>query len=607
MDAVGYRSRLLVAFLIFFLFFLILLFRLFYLQILKGEEYARLSATNRIQLQSINPHRGLIYDQKGDLLVDNRPSYDLFIVLSDAKPLNVVLQHLSDLSGIPVDFMQERLKKRRGSRYNPVLIWQDLDRDVVGLLSAKRYELPGVRIEVTPRRHYIYPGLAAHALGYLGEINVQELRKPENAMLRGGDFVGKSGVERGYDVALRGERGGRQVEVNARGQVVQILRTVPAKSGMNLYLAMDKSLQAYAENLMEEHVGAVVAMDPASGKILAMVSSPSFDQNRFVNNISEEEWKALQANPRRPMENKAIQALYPPASVYKIISAMTALEEEAVDENTKFFCGGSLLYGNRDFRCWKRSGHGNLNLMEAITMSCDVYFYHIAQKLGVDKFAWYAWASGLGRRTGIDLEPEDGGLVPTAAWKRKRLDAPWQGGETLSVVIGQGYNLVTCLQTAVMVSAIANGGVLYRPQIVHQIRKPDGELVRDFYPEIRGYLPIKPQNLALIRQGLWKVVNDPSGTAWKMRDEKIAIAGKTGTAQVLSRKSEQEHSSVKPGFEPHAWFVAFAPFEKPEIAVAVIVEHGESGSSLAAPIAVDLVRFYLGAKNGEKPEEAATP
>lgn len=601
-DTTSYRRRLLITFLIFFLFFLILLSRLFYLQILKGEEYANLSANNRIRLQTVDPHRGLIYDQKGELLVDNRPSYDLFLVLSDAKPLDQVLEHLSELTDLRVEILQERLQKYRGSRYNPVLLWQDLDRDLVGLLSARRYELPGIRIEVTPRRHYVHSGLASHTLGYLGEISIQELRKPENAFLKGGDFIGKAGIEKKYDGVLRGERGGRQVEVNARGQVVQVLRTVPAKPGMNLYLSMEKDLQAHAENLMKDHIGAVVALDPSNGRVLAMVSSPSFDQNRFVNNIREEEWQALQGNPNRPMENKAVQAVYPPASIYKIVSAVTALEEGVIDEDTRFFCGGALRYGDRNFRCWKRGGHGNLNLVEALAGSCDVYFYHLAQKLGVDRFTWYAWASGLGRKTGIDLEPEESGLVPTAAWKYNRFETPWLGGETLSVVIGQGYNLVTCLQAGVLIAAVANGGILYRPQIVYQIRKSDGELVRDFRPEVRGFLPVKPENLELVRHGLLKVVGHPSGTASKIRDARIAIAGKTGTAQVLSRKSDLEESSARPGFEPHAWFVAFAPYEDPQIAIAVIVEHGGSGSSVAAPIASELIHFYLKTEKAREDE-----
>jgi penicillin-binding protein 2 len=295
------------------------------------------------------------------------------------------------------------------------------------------------------------------------------------------------------------------------------------------------------------------------------------------------------------MENKVIQGAYPPASTYKIISAMAALEEGVVDSGTRFFCSGSHAYGDRNFRCWKRTGHGSLNLVEALEHSCDVYFYR------VDRLAWYARAAGFGRRTGVDLDHEEAGLVPTAGWKRRRLGIPWQGGETLSVVIGQGYNLATCMQAAVMMAAVGNGGTLYRPQVVHEIREAGGNLVKRFAPEVTGRLPVTPENLELIREGLWNVVNRPTGTARRIRDPELDIAGKTGTAQVLSRKSEDEESSSRPGFEPHAWFVAFAPYRDPKIAVAVIVEHGEAGSAVAAPIAAEVIRSYL--KSGKKADE----
>lgn len=596
------RRRLLFLFCVALVFFLFLLARLFYLQIIQGQEYARLSENNCIRLQTILPHRGLIYDRHGVLLVDNRPAYDLLIVPADARPMDAVLERLAALSDIPLAELEENLERNKGPGYRAVLLRQDLDRDVVGRLSARRYDLHGVRIEAKPRRQYMYPGLAAHLIGYLGEISLQELRRTENSDLRGGDFLGKTGVERVYENVLRGERGGRQVEVNVRGQVVRILQTVPARPGNSLFLTLDRELQARAEALMENRVGAAVAMDPGSGQILAMVSSPSFDQNLFVKGIGSEDWKALSDNPERPMENKAIQGLYPPASTFKIVSAIAALEEGVVDAGTRFFCSGSHAYGDRNFRCWKRTGHGSLNLVEALEQSCDVYFYQVGQRLGVDRLAWYAKAAGFGRRTGVDLDHEEAGLVPTAAWKLRRMGVPWQGGETLSVIIGQGYNLATCMQAAVMISAVGNGGTLYRPQVVHEIRGAEGNLVEPFTPEIRGYLPVTPENLELVRKGLWDVVNRSTGTARQIRDPDLDIAGKTGTAQVLSRKSEDDLSSARPGFEPHAWFVAFAPYVNPKIAVAVIVEHGEAGSTVAAPIAAEIIRAYLKPDQEEQPD-----
>ncbi|MCW7755092.1 penicillin-binding protein 2 [Desulfobotulus sp. H1] len=592
-ESDGYRRRLMLLFWVAAFFFLVLLARLFYLQIFQGHEYARLSENNCIRLQSILPHRGLIYDRHGRLLVDNRPAYDLLIVPGDVKNMDEVLERLAALTGIAADEFRDRLERNRGPGYRAVLLRQDLDRDAVGLISARRYDLPGVRIDAKPRRQYMYPGLGAHLVGYLGEVSLLELQRPENADLRGGDFVGKTGVERVYDGVLRGERGGRQVEVNARGQVIRILQTVPAKPGASLYLAMDRDLQEETEKLMEGRVGAVVAMDPNNGQVLSMVSSPSFDQNLFARGIRSDEWRALVNNPHRPMENKVIQGLYPPASTYKMISAIAALEEGVVDSETRFFCSGSIRYGDREFRCWRRGGHGSLNLKEALERSCDVYFYHVAQRLSVDRLAWYGRAAGFGRRTGVDLDHEEAGLVPTAAWKRRRTGVPWQGGETLSVIIGQGYNLATCMQAAVMIAALGNGGTLYRPQVVHEIRKAGGGILRPFTPEVTGRLPVEEAHLELVRSALRDVVSSRSGTARRINDPELDIAGKTGTAQVLSRKSDDDETSSRPGFEPHAWFVAFAPYEKPRIAVAVIVEHGEGGSTVAAPIAADVIRFYL--------------
>ncbi|TYT74597.1 penicillin-binding protein 2 [Desulfobotulus mexicanus] len=595
----GYRRRLMILFAIAAGFFLLLLMRLFYLQIFQGHEYARLSENNCIRLQSIPPHRGLIYDRHGTLLVDNRPAYDLMIVPGDAGNIIEVLERLSDLTGIAVSDFQSRLESQRGPGFRAVLLRQDLDRDAVGLISARRYDLPGVRIEAKPRRQYMYPGLAAHLIGYLGEVSSNELQRPENKDLRGGDFIGKTGAERVYDAVLRGERGGRQVEVNARGQVIRILQTVPAKPGGSLYLALDRDLQGRTEDLMKDRVGAVVALDPTNGQVLAMVSSPSFDQNLFARGIRTDEWRSLAQNPHRPMENKAIQGLYPPASTYKMISAIAALEEGVVDSETRFFCSGSLRFGDRDFRCWRRTGHGNLNLREALERSCDVYFYNVAQRLGVDRLAWYARAAGFGRRTGVDLDHEEAGLVPTAAWKRRRTGVSWQAGETLSVIIGQGYNLATCMQAALMAAALGNGGILYRPQVALEIRKAGGEVVRPFTPEVTGRLPVSPENLELVRLSMRDVVHAPQGTARGIRTSEFDMGGKTGTAQVLSRRTEEEETSSRPGFEPHAWFVAFAPYDDPRIAVAVIVEHGEGGARVAAPIAAEVMRSYL-VGSGEK-------
>ena len=351
-------------------------------------------------------------------------------------------------------------------------------------------------------------------------------------------------MEKTYENQLRGKRGGRQVEVDARGRVVDVLKTVASQPGNNLYLTIDQSLQERAEALLDGHAGAVAILDPSNGQILAMASSPSFDQNDFVDGMSHEQWNKLISNPRRPMENKVIQAEYPPASTYKIITALAGLADGVISPSTTFFCPGQYRFGNRVYRCWKKGGHGRLNVVEAMEQSCDVFFYQTGQKLGVDRLAWHARASGLGSPTGVELDHEASGLIPTAEWKKRRTGESWQRGETLSIAIGQGYNLATPLQMAVMISAVGNGGRLFKPQIIRRIEGADGSHVKVQEPEMLGTLPVDPATLALVQEGLWRVVNGARGTARKIRIEGIDICGKTGTAQVFSRKKNEDNTET---------------------------------------------------------------
>jgi penicillin-binding protein 2 len=444
-------------------------------------------------------------------------------------------------------------------------------------------------------RNYIKPKRAAHLIGYLSEINSDELASGKYRGLRSGDYIGKFGVEKSFENYLRGEHGGRQVEVNASGQVIRVLQTVEAEPGFNIYLAIDQELQDKTEELLNGRVGTAIAMDPNNGEVLAMASSPSFDQNAFVNDLTHSEWNALIANTDRPMENKAIQGEYPPASTYKIITAIAGLSEGIVDKNTYIFCSGGYLFGDRVFKDWKKEGHGSVNIVEALAQSCDVYFYQLGQKLGVDKLSWYAKACGLGEITGINLDHEKKGLVPSTFWKKERIGTSWQAGETLSVAIGQGYNLVTPLQMLVCISAVANGEKVYRPTIIKKIESTAGELVYQDNSEEIGPLPVGRQALEIVREGLFKVVNDPGGTAYESRIKGILMAGKTGTAQVIGRSGDETQSDRKlpRHYKPHAWFVAYAPYENPKIAVSVLVEHGEHGSSAAAPIAGEMIKTYL--------------
>lgn len=577
--------------------FVALFARLFFIQVIKGDEYQRLSENNCIRLQNINAARGLIFDRSGYMLVDNRPAFDLGITVKDAKPLAETLLKLTRHIDMPVADIRARLAADKNpDAYEPVMLKQDIGRDLLAAIEVHRFDLPGVNIDVKPRRHYIYEQSAAHLMGYLGEINTDELGRQKYKGYLSGDIIGKFGVEKSYERYLKGERGGRQVEVDVRGRVVRVLDTRGAEAGNNIHLTLDIDLQRKAEALMADKVGAVVAIEPNSGEILAMVSSPAFNQNDFVGGLSHKQWRELISNPDRPMENKAIQGEYPPASTYKIVTAMAGLGEAVIDENTTFFCPGHYKFGDRVFRCWKKGGHGKLSIRQAIAQSCDVYFYQVGLRLGVDRLAWYAKGSGLGRLTGVDLDHEADGLIPTAAWKRQYTGVSWQRGETLSVAIGQGYNLTTPLQMAVLTAAVANGGTLFRPQILKASISADGSLAREVKPHVLGQLPVSPKHLEIIRQGLWEVVNGKRGTAKISRIEGLHMSGKTGTAQVFSRKKNEKRrdEALADHLKAHAWFVAYAPSQHPKIAISVLVEHGEHGSSGASPIAKELVISYLG-------------
>lgn len=576
--------------------FVVLFLRLIFLQIIMGDEYHRLSLNNSIRLQSIDPPRGRMYDRNGDLLVDNRPSFDVNITLKDAEPLQPTLDKLALHLKTPAEALMSQIKQTHGvSAYSPLLIRQDVGRNTLASIEANKFDMPGVSVDVNLRRHYLRQRQAAHLIGYLSEISPHELKSGTYPDCRSGDLIGKFGAEKVYENFLRGKRGGRQVEVNANGLVVRILKTVEAEPGHNVYLTIDQDLQQRTEMLLNGVVGAAVAIEPATGKILALVSSPSFDQNSFVGGITRAQWDSLISNPFRPMSNRAIQGEYPPGSTYKIITALAGLQEGVIDENTVFHCPGHYRFGNRIYRCWKRGGHGKVEIVKAVEESCDVYFYQVGQRLGVDRLAWYAKAFGLGSPTGVPLDHEATGLIPTAAWKQKRTGVPWQEGETLSIAIGQGFNLATPVQMAVLAAAVANGGHRYQPLILDSVKLVDGQILQKNEPKLIGKLPVSSANLALVKLGLWKVVNGEHGTARGSRLADIEMSGKTGTSQVISRKVSEsmDEEDIPAHLRAHAWFIAYAPSEKPTIAVAVVVEHGEHGSGAAAPIAKEMIKTFL--------------
>jgi penicillin-binding protein 2 len=589
----GYRPRIVGVMIAVLALFVVMLLRLVHLQVVMGEEYYRLSMNNSIRLQTVDPPRGLILDRHGTRLAENRPSFDVNFTPKDAGDAGRVLTELAAHLQSPPEDLLAKVKHSRGlAAFRPVLMRQDIGRDVLGVVEARRVDLPGVTVQVRLRRNYLYRMNASHVIGYLGEVSLEELKSGDHPGLRSGDLIGKSGVERAFDEFLRGEPGGRQVEVNANGQVMRVLRTVSARPGRNLVLTLDRELQQRAEELLDGVAGAAVAVDPANGHVLALASSPSFDQNTFVSGIASEAWESLIAHPFRPLENKAIQGEYPPGSTFKIVTALAGLEEKAIDETTAFDCGGFLNYAGRDYRCWKKEGHGRVDVRRALAESCDVFFYRTGQRLGVDRLAWYAKAFGLGARSGIGLDQESRGLIPSSTWKKKRFGVPWQEGETLSVSIGQGYNLTTPLQMALLAAAVGNGGIRYRPLILQRVETIEGEIALQAEPQEIGRLPVSPRNLKIVQEGIWSAVNGERGTARRVHLSDIEIAGKTGTSQVVGRKDSGDEY-IPPHLKPHAWFVCYAPAVAPKIAVAVVVENGEHGSSAAGPIAREMVKTYL--------------
>jgi len=583
--------------------FIVLFLRLVYLQIIKGEEFRLLSEKNAVRLKSIQSSRGLIFDRNHQLLVDNRPSFNLKIILEDAGNVNQTLVRLSNLTQIPFEELKAQINDAgKGAFYKSITLKNNITRDQLAIVEAHKFDLPGIHIDIEPTRHYIYEKMAAHLLGYLGQINSAELNSGKYENVRTGDAIGRYGIEKSFQKYLQGKRGGRQIEVDANGRTIKVLKTVPPVAGMDLYITIDLELQRMAEKLLENKDGAVVAIDPANGDVLVMASNPSFNQNDFIGGISSKKWDLLMNDPGKPMNNKTIQAEYPPASTYKIITAIAALEENHIDKNTRIFCPGFFKYGNRVYRCWNKHGHGEMDMVDSLSQSCDVFYYQAGERTGVDKLAEYAIKCGLGKKTGISLENEKRGLIPTSDWKLKRFKEPWQGGETLSVAIGQGYNLVTPLQMAVFIAAVGNGGTLYKPRIVTDIKDSQGNIIENIPPEINGHLPVKDETLKMVKKGLLDVVHDQRGTARRVKIKDIEMAGKTGTAQVFSMKANDDTKTEDLAYNlrDHAWFVSYAPATQPSIAVCVIIEHGEHGSSTAAPIAAQLTEFYL---NHRLPQE----
>ncbi len=576
--------------------FAIIFARLWHLQVIKGDEYLRRSERNCLRIQYIAAPRGEVFDRKGRILVRSRPAFDIALVREDVKDINTLIDRLSPLlKQTPATLWEKIVAAKNLPRYMPIRLSEEVDLDTVALVEMSKFELPGVVIRVEPKRGYEYGNMASHLLGYLGEINEQELKNERFENVRMGELVGRCGMEKIYQAELGGTSGGKQVEVDAAGRVVRVYGDIPPVLGRNIYLTLDGELQRAAEDAMSGQSGAVVAMDPRNGKVLVWASCPNIDLEAFIRGVTRDEWQALIDDPLRPLPDKVIQGQYPPGSTYKIITMSAALEEKVIDPSATLYCGGYYNFGNRTYRCWEKKGHGRVDMHTAIVRSCDVYFYEMGRRLGVDRLAGYARGFGLGMPANVKLEHEKSGLVPTREWKMKRYKVPWQDEETVYIAIGQGFDLVTPVQMVRVISAVANGGILYHPQFVEKVATASGEVVEHFKPVIDGKVPVSQNTLRVVRDGLVGVVNEPGGTGGRCRLDGIAVGGKTGTAQVvrLAHHGEKDLSATAYKYRDHAWFVAFAPADNPEIAVAVLIEHGGHGGSAAGPVAKAVFEEYF--------------
>lgn len=589
------------------LIFLLLGLRLWYLQVISYERYNERSIRNRTRVLSLAAPRGPIYDRDGDLLVDNRPSFDISVMRQDVTDQQSLLQRLSEL--LPAELAALEARWTDGQRfpvYRPVPLAHDVGRETMERVLAHSLELPGVLTEVRPVRDYLEKGSAAHLVGYLGEITEQELAEQAFQEYQPGDYVGKIALEKEYEAYLTGQRGQRLVEVDVKGKLLRQLQMEQALPGNRLYLTLAQSLQKAADRAFGDQSGAAVALDVHSGEVLAMVSRPTFDPGLFARGIAGDEWKALLRDPRHPLQNKVLSGLYAPASTFKMIVALAAMRDKMSTAGQVVDCNGHFGLGEATFRCWKKNGHGLTGLKKALRESCDVWFYTVGLELGIEKLAAAAREFGLGAPVGFPLPGEKVGVVPSKQWKQRQFNAPWYGGETVIASIGQGFVLTTPIQLAVMTAALANGGQIYKPQIIRRIENWEGEILLQPEPHLVRQLDYPPEAWAAVRKGLEAAVNEARGTGLVARLDEVRVAGKTGTSQVIRRKSDAEEAQARGEseevpyrFRPHALFVAYAPAEDPRIAVAVVVEHGQHGGSAAGPIARAILESYFGIEKAQ--------
>ncbi len=580
------RAKYLTVFVI--LLFSILVLRLTNMQILKGSYYEGLARNNRVRVVNIPAQRGKIFDRNHEILADSRPAYNVMVIPEDIEKISDVSQRLSIILSRDQKEIADKIREAKSKPFNPVYIARDISFPQMAGIESQLFSLPGISIDTSNERDYLSKEVAPHVIGFLGEISRKQLSKlePEDGYSPG-DLIGKSGVEFICEDILRGVKGTRAFEVDALGRKMRVIDEQPPVSGQDVVLTIDKRLQMIARQSLGERAGAVVAINPFTGEILAMVSSPAYDPTVFLTPMPAEVWNGIIGDPLHPLENRAIRGQYSPGSMYKVIIAALAMTSKFITPTDKNFCPGKYTLGDSVFRCWRKEGHGSIGLVEALTVSCDVYFYNLGERLGINRMSEFSTELGLGRPTGIELKDEATGLVPTVEWKRRRFGQPWHKGESVITAIGQGFTLVTPLQVAKVMSGIVNGGKVLTPRILASTPQ-----------KLETNFNIGAEELDVIKRGLLSVVDNDRGTARAIKDPMFSIGGKTGTVQVVrglfSKLPDEADLPYK--MRDHAWFFGFSPVENPEILVVAIVEHGGHGASIAAPVVRDVIKGYYYSK-----------
>jgi penicillin-binding protein 2 len=570
-----------------------------FVQGVQADKFRNLSEANAVREIVIPAKRGLIMDRNGKILADNQPAYSLAIDRIVMRPLvkanpahkDKLEQFIANVLGVPLPEIQARYEKGKGiPASKPLPMAEDLTMAQVAAIQAEQVTFPEVVVEPVQRRNYPYNTMAAHVIGYIGEASEKDLAK--NSSLKGGDLIGKKGVELQYDDLLRGVDGGQYWEYDSHGRRLEEYKSARKDPipGSNVYLSLDFELQRRAEQyfIENQYVGAAVALDPRNGEVLAMVSSPALDPNVFSRRFTPDTWKTIVSNPFKIELNRAIQGTYSPGSVFKAVMAMAGLSEHVIDTNTQFYCGGSAVFFGRRFRCYNKNGHGDVNVSNALKVSCDVFFYNTGARLGVDKIAEYAHNLTFGEVSKIDLDGEKAGNVPSVEWAEKKQHRKWYPSETISVAIGQGPLIVTPLQVANMMAAIANGGTVFRPHVLRAVDKIDADnrITKMKVPsQVLHRVVLAKPALESVRLGLWKVVNEPGGTGGNARLPGLDVSGKTGTVQVIAQHGWVKTEGLPFKYKDHAWFASFATLQSPQMVVVVFIEHGGHGGTDAAPLA----------------------